>query len=265
MARQRGRKQEALSRLFAEVQRRCGDNPLIFDNQLAKEVTGTEFSNQYDVTKIDTSAKLPAELRESDYFVIHLGGGRHQFVRGIKAGYHELEPIPAEDTIDWKYRRSLLNEVDTSEASILALASNQRIMQDFLYEDIVASPKVYLPRRTKDSFDYYIGNQFVQVRNLQIEMDLTLEYLAEVTICEGKNGCPPNFAVYQLYHPFRYFCNLRDKGGLPIKVVTVVLANRYVDDSSCTTLELRKYQFKNQQNLDSIQPMKASRYRLVRR
>lgn len=260
----RGKKQEALSRLFAEVQRRCGSGPLIFDNKLAKEVTGGTFSNQYDVTKIDTSAKLPPELRKADYFVIHLGGGRHQFARGIDAGYHRLEPIPAKNTIDWKYRRSLLNEADTSEASILALANNQRIIHDFLYEDIVASPKTYLPRRTKASFEYYIGTQAVQVQNLQIEMDLTLEYLGEVTICEGKNGCPADFAVYQLYHPFRYFSNLRDQKGFPIRNVSVILANRYQEEEY-TAVELRKYKFKEQEHLDSIELEKATRYRLVRR
>lgn len=36
MARTRGRKQEALGRLFAEVKKRCGNGSLIFDNQLAK-------------------------------------------------------------------------------------------------------------------------------------------------------------------------------------------------------------------------------------
>lgn len=264
MQKQRGSKQEALSRLFLEVRRRCGSGPLVFDNQLAKQVTGTIFSNQYDVTKIDTSAKLPEELLKADHFVIHLGGGRHQFVQGVAAGYHQLEPIPPESVIDWKYRRSLLNEADTSEASILALVTNQRVIHDFLYEDIVASPKTYLPRRTKASFEYYIGTQAVKVENLQIEMDLTLEYLGEVTICEGKNGSPVDFALYQLYHPFRYFCNLRDQKALPITALSVALANRY-QEADHTVVELRKYRFKEQHRLNSLELEKAARYRLMRR
>lgn len=259
-----GRKQEALGRLFAEVQRQCGNGPLIFDNQLTKQITGGTFGNQYDVTKIDTSIKLPAELTQADYFVIHLGSGRHQFVQGIQAGFHALEPIPSQDTIDWKYRQSVLNETDTSEASILALVNNQRILHDFLYEDIVASPKTYLPRRTKASFSYYIHNQHVEVKNLQIEMDLTLEYLGEVSICEGKNGRPADFAVYQLYHPFRYFSNLQVGKGMAIRTVSGVLVNRYREDGH-TLVELRKYRFKEAQRLDSIDLEKAARYRLVRR
>ncbi|MCW3134124.1 MAG: hypothetical protein N2V78_07355 [Methanophagales archaeon] len=46
-------------------------------------------------------------------------------------------------------KRRNLNEFDTSESNILSVASNQRIIHDFLYEDIVASPKVYSARRTK--------------------------------------------------------------------------------------------------------------------
>lgn len=87
---------------------------------------------------------------------MHLGGGKHKFVKGINNGFHVFEEIDASKIFDWKYRKSILNEFDTSESNILSVASNQRIIHDFLYEDIVASPKVYNARRTKMDISYHI-------------------------------------------------------------------------------------------------------------
>jgi hypothetical protein len=252
----------ALEKVFKTTLSHGG--PLIFDNKLVKQLTGADFGNQFDVTKQDTSAKLPALIRDQDYFVVHLGGGKHQFVKGLALGYHQLEPIPAADTIPWKYRKSVLNEMDTSEANILSLISNQRIIHDFLYEDIVASPKVYVPRRTKSSFTYKVGKQTVVATGVQVEVDLTLEYLGHVTICEAKNGAPRDFAVYQLFHPLRYYLNLRKQHQLDIHRISGMFVNRYTEVGS-TFVELRLYEFTDPDDMGSIKLSKKSRYRLDRR
>jgi len=57
-----------------------------------------------------------------------------------------------------------------------------------LYNDIVASPKVYNARRTKTSFEYKVGETTIKCNNLQMEIDLTLEYQGVVTVVEGKMG-----------------------------------------------------------------------------
>lgn len=93
--------------------------------------------------------KIPQILLDEDYFILHLGRGRHKFVKGINNGFHSFEDINEDNIFDWKYRKSILNEFDTSESNILSVAGNQRIIHDFLYEAIVASPKVYNARRTK--------------------------------------------------------------------------------------------------------------------
>jgi len=108
---------------------------------------------QIDVTKIDDTSKFPKILLDEDYFVLHLGRGRHKFVKGINNGFHSFEDINEDNIFDWKYRKSILNEFDTSESNILSVAGNQRIIHDFLYEDIVASPKVYNVRRTKEDIE----------------------------------------------------------------------------------------------------------------
>jgi hypothetical protein len=193
----------------------------IFDNDLVKTICKkTGFGNPFDITKLDNTAKFPEIMIQNDLFILHLGEGKHQFIKGIKYGFHKFEEISPENIIEWKYRKSLLNEFDTSESNILSVGFNQRIIHDFLYDDIVANPKVYNARRTKSSIEYFINKEFVKTTNLQMEIDLTMELDDKVTIFEGKNNFPENFAVYQLFHPFIYYQNLKKEKQLNIKEIT---------------------------------------------
>ena len=124
------KKQAVISEIFNLCKR---NNTFEFDNDLVKRVAQKHgFGNPFDVTKLDNSDDIPQDVQQEDYFVVHLGSGRHRFVKGISTGYHCFEPIGATETFDWKYRQSILNELDASESNILSVASNQRIIHDFL-------------------------------------------------------------------------------------------------------------------------------------
>lgn len=258
-----GKKQQAIEALFTQVQAR-GLKNLEFDNQFVKAVTATSFANQFDATKFDTSSLLPDSLRRQDYCVLHLGTGRHRFFRGLSLVYHAFEPVPEDRIIPWKYRRSILNLLDTSEASILSLISNQRILHDFLYEDIVASPKVYNSRRTKSSFSYLIKGETISVRNLQIEIDMHVELQGTIDVLEGKNGEAGDFNVFQLYHPFRYFKRMMEEGKLKETPVRAVYVNKLVEDGQIV-VRLRQYRFTEETDPSSLELIKIAQYNLLER
>ena len=149
-----GNKQDVITELYKRCKKK---KDFIFDNTLVKQVCKKYgFGNPFDVTKLDNTSKFPKILLREDYFILHLGRGRHKFVKGISNGYHSFEEIGGDNIFDWKYQKSILNEFDTSESNILSVASNQRIIHDFLYEDIVANPKLYNARRTKTNLSYYV-------------------------------------------------------------------------------------------------------------
>jgi hypothetical protein len=236
-----------------------------FDNDIVKEFCKKhKFGNPFDVTKLDNTDRFPEILIENDYFILHIGEGKHQFVKGIKYGFHEYEEIPSENVYIWKYRKSLLNEFDTSESNILSVGFNQRIIHDFLYEDIVANPKVYNARRTKTSLHYNIGKTKIETTNLQMEIDLTTEYNGVVTIFEGKNNFPKNFAVYQLYHPFLYYHNLKASNKLQIKEINCcyILRKRNKGNS---IIKIYSYTFTNPFDMTSIKLLKCAQYNLIKR
>ncbi|MDI6802834.1 MAG: hypothetical protein QME58_03180 [Bacteroidota bacterium] len=257
-----GTKQDVLTEIFKVCKQR---NDYVFDNDLVKKYCKKHhFGNPFDVTKLDDTSKFPDMLIDEDYFIIHLGGGKHKFIKGIKSGFHKFENIEDNFIFDWKYRKSLLNEFDSSESNILSIGSNQRIIHDFLYDDIVAGPKVYNARRTKISFKYNFGKEEIIATNLQMEIDLTLELNGIITICEGKNGFPENFAIYQLFHPFKYFNEFRKQEKLDVKLITCCYVLRKKEDGK-SYIRLYNYTFEDETNMKSLKLLKNAQYNLIKR
>jgi hypothetical protein len=257
-----GTKQDVIAEIFKICKKR---NKYVFDNSLVKEISKKyKFGNPFDATKLDDTSKFPQILLDEDYFILHLGNGRHKFVKGIRNGFHPFEEIEQGEVFNWKYRKSILNEFDTSESNILSVASNQRIIHDFIYEDIVASPKVYNSRRTKMSLQYFVGQEKIETENLQMEIDLTMELNGFVTIFEGKNGFPKDFAVYQLYHPFKYYSMLKEENKLEIKQISCCYILRKKENNN-SILRLYNYIFEDENNMASIKLLKKAQYNLIKR
>lgn len=252
-----GKKQEVLEELFLICQQR---NDLIFDNNLVKEVCEDfGFRNPFDATKVDRSNLYPDVMQiGAGWFVIHLGEGRHQFLPNQALAYHKFEAMRADEVVSWRYQQSLLNEYDTSESNIISVGLNQRILHDFLYDDIVANPKWYGARRTKFTGQYTIASKSIHVRKLQMEIDAVLELNNVVTIVEGKNGFPEDFAVYQLFHPHLYFEDIRNRGKLRIEGIQCCYLQRLREPSG-STLRLYLYRFQNRE-LSSIELIRKREY-----
>ncbi len=125
--------------LFEACQKR---GKFVFDNKLVKKMAEKNgFGNPYDATKVDSRSTMAPNVLNRGYCIAHLGKGNHKFIKAARQWFHDFEEIEA-TTIEWPYRKSALNETDTSESNILSVGFNQRIIHDFLYQDIVASPKM---------------------------------------------------------------------------------------------------------------------------
>lgn len=267
--------------------KRCQEqNKLVFHNDLVKEICREyHFGNPFDITKLDSGDKLPLLFLAQDICLLHLGKGWHQFIYGIDKLYHAFEPM--QDSIEWKYRKSLLNEYNNSESNILSVANNQGILHHFLFFDECKlleefrnnisglssavfmhekwihsywidnrSVKTYFPHRTKTTLEYHFNDQEIVAKNQQIEIDLTLEYDGMICVFEAKNGTPEDFNICQIYHPFLYYYN----SGLKIKQIKCVYLVRNID-----SLKLWAYTFEEPKRLDSIKFLKSCEYNLIRR
>lgn len=244
-----------------------------FDNNLVKKLSVKhKFGNPFDVTKIDNKEKLPDILKKNDYAIIHLGDGEHKFIKGIKKVYHDFEPIKKK--INWEYKKSLLNLYNTSESNILSVANNQRILHHFLFGkdtefndiDISNRPKTYFPHRTKTSFSYNFGkNTKLDLKNIQIEIDLTIEYKGTVGIFEAKNGKPDSFSIYQIYHPFLYYTKAKSDKNInnKLKKIVCVYLVRTIQDE-VNYINLWAYTFENPLDISTIKILKSASYKLIK-
>lgn len=263
------KKDEVITQLYSICKEQ---NNLVFHNNLVKEVcVKVGFGNPFDVTKLDNQDKLPQVLIDNNLAIIHLGSGRHQFIEGIDKVYHSFEPI--QNQIEWQYKKSLLNHYNSSESNILSVANNQRILHHFLFEqdkefedtDIDNRPKTYFPHRTKTSFEYSFGNEAkLKLTNIQIEVDLTIEFRGTIGVFEGKNGKPDSFSIYQLYHPFLYYYNANGETELngKIKAIFCVYVVRQKIKQG-DVLKLWAYTFERPLDITSIKFVKSAAYKLI--
>ncbi|MDR1543847.1 MAG: hypothetical protein LBS50_05455 [Prevotellaceae bacterium] len=261
-------KHQVIEKLFEICKQR---NNFEFHNDLVKDVSKKfGFGNPFDVTKLDNKDKLPKILLENDIAIIHIGSGKHKFIKGIDKVFHNFEPI--QEKIDWKYKKSLLNQYNTSESNILSVANNQRILHHFLFGqdtefddvDILKRPKTYFPHRTKTSFEYSFGDTKMELKNIQIEVDLTIEFQGNIGVFEGKNGKPDSFSVYQIYHPFLYYFNASKNTELKGKIKNIfgiyVVREKGKEND---TLKLWAYTFENPLDITTIKFIKSAAYKLV--
>lgn len=263
------KKDQVIKELFKICQKK---GSFEFHNDLVKDVCKKiGFGNPFDVTKLDNKTKLPGILVKNNYAIIHIGSGSHKFIKGIDKVFHDFEPI--QKTIDWTYKKSLLNQYNSSESNILSVANNQRILHHFLFGqdtefddvDIAKRPKTYFPHRTKTSFEYNFGKKTkLKLKNIQIEVDLTIEFQGNIGVFEGKNGKPDTFSIYQIYHPFLYYYNANKKTELKGKIKNIYCV--YVVREKSKTHDIIKlwaYTFSNPLDITSIKFIKSASYKLI--
>ncbi len=256
MSPSQSKKKQVLEALYAVCKERGN---FVFSNEEVKEACARiGFVNPFEATKIDSSLLLPNTLAADDAFVIHLGNGNHQFVFGIGAGYHRFETVPESSKRKWPYRRSILNNINTSESNILSVGINQRVIHDFLYEDITASPKTYGSHRTKVPLSYRIGGDNIDADKVQVEIDLTMEHQNKITVFEAKNGEPLDFNVFQLFSPYRYY--LREIERIKMFSINCCYLLRQDD-----RLRLYLYTFDDDRNPESIRLIRNAEYTLFER
>ncbi|MGQ9902061.1 MAG: type II restriction enzyme [Fimbriimonadales bacterium] len=231
-----------------------------FDNDRVKEVCRqVSFGNPFDATKIDSKTLLPELVIQQGYCLVHLGKGRHRFIPELKHWFHDFERTTEAEKWNWRYRSSLLNDIAAGESSTLSLAYNQRLLHDFLYEDITASPRIYLPTRTRTRMKYTVGKTTLNLEDVQMEIDLTLERQGIITVIEAKSQFLSDFAVHQIFHPLHYYSEkLRQLGRNALLNACYVLRKGQV-------VRLYLYEFDDLDRIDSIRLLRKAEYHLTQR
>ena len=102
------------------------------------------------------------------------------------------------------------------------------------------------------------------MKNIQIEVDLTIEFQGTIGVFEGKNGKPDTFSIYQIYHPFLYYFNANKKTELKGKIKEIYCVY-VVREKSKThdTIKLWAYTFSNPLDITTIKFIKSAAYKMI--
>jgi len=265
------------SRVLEEILDIClAKNDFVFHNNLVKDISQKQgWANPFDATKLDNTNKLPPKLHDLDYAVVHLGNGYHQFVRGIDKIYHKFEPI--QQTIDWPYTKSLLNNYHSKECNMLSMANNQRILHHFLFgkstgfNDVnnIKRPKTYFPHNIITSYNYFVGKEIhIDLHNLKTEIGLTIEYQGNIGIFNARIKIPNNFIISQLYYQYLHYNKAKERPELigtikSIDCVFMAYNKARTNKNQHDKLLLWAYTFENPLDITSIKLVNSACYKLI--
>jgi len=232
-------------------------NYYTFDNDMVKEESlKVKFSNQFDATKYDSMKLLPSVLREKNYFILHLGKGRHSFVKG--EGYHLFEPI--QETAEWPCKNSIFNKIGRSEASTVSDVFNTKIIHDFAFGDTTKELFVHTARRSRTSFNLEFNGDVLHADKLQIEIDGFYENNDTIICVEAKNMEHDDFEIRQVYSTMIYFHNFQRKGIIPQNYKIRFLFIVRVIGKNKDAFKIYEYKFDDIKKLNSIKLIKNKQY-----
>jgi len=250
------KKRNSINILFNKLYEKSQKAKVIeFTNTELKIVTqDTKFMNQFDATKFDSSDLLPESLKQNGYFIVHLGKGKHAFVKG--EGYHKFEKITKIKNID--VTKSVIDDAGNSEAGAVSFIYNEGIIQDFLgIKDI----KVHTARRSKVSFSFEVNGSNLHADKQQIEIDGIFETKdGMIVTIEAKNVEHADFEIRQLFSIKKYFDMLMEKGDIPKGTNLRLLFSVRLRNEKQNLCRLYEYKFTDNEDINSIKFVQAIQY-----
>ncbi len=252
------KKRNSINILFDKL---CKKNPktkvIVFTNKELKTVTqDTQFMNQFDATKFDSSDLLPERLKENGFFIVHLGKGKHAFVKG--EGYHKFEKITRIKNIFSS--KSVIDIIGSSEAGAVSFIYNEGVVHDFLG---VKDLKVHTARRSKVSFSFKVNGSKLYADKQQIEIDGIFETKEGMIITvEAKNVEHEDFEIRQLFSIKKYFDMLTEKGIIPKNTNLRLLFLVRLRDKEQNLCRLYEYKFTDSEDINSIKFIQAAQYNI---
>ena len=107
-------------------------------------------------------------------------------------------------------------------------------------------------RKYTPEFTYKVGNNTVETKGVQTEVDAGYEGKNKVVLIEAKNSSTKNTIIRQLYYPYRQWSEHTKK-----KVFLLFFEKR-VDEYL-----IWQYEFTDKNSYDSIKLVKSKKYKII--
>ncbi|MFA6105375.1 MAG: hypothetical protein WC725_02120 [Patescibacteria group bacterium] len=200
--------------------------------------------------KMDTRESVPDIMKKNGLILLPVKNKFYVIVKG--EGYVDIPDIKGDAEI---YNTKLDFDLDTtkignSEMQHLDFAYASSLIRTFMQD-----PSLVLTirgRKYTPEFTYKVGNNIVETKGVQTEVDAGYEGKNKVVLIEAKNSSTKNTIIRQLYYPYRQWSEHTKK-----KVFLLFFEKR-VDEYL-----IWQYEFTDKNNYDSIKLAKSKKYKII--
>lgn len=200
--------------------------------------------------KQDSRRDRPQVFKDNNLFLLPVNNGHYAIVKG--EGYFDISDITSpiqeyKSKLDFKLESS---EVGNSEMQHLDFAYASSLIRTFLEDESLVL--TIRGRKYTPEFDFYVGNQLIQTKGVQTEVDAGFEGKDKIVLVEAKNSNTKDSIIRQLFYPYKKWQIDTNKE------VFLIFFEKRGD-----VYYLWEYTFEDENNYNSIKLIKSARYRII--
>jgi len=201
--------------------------------------------------KQDTREDRPEIFKKYGLFLLPVNNGHYNIIKG--EGYVDLPKIDKEVIV---YPSKLDFPLDTTTIGNSEMQHLDYAYAVSLIRTFAEDPSLVLTirgRKYTPSFDFYVGNQLIEVKSVQTEVDAGYEGRDKIVLIEAKNFQANNVVIRQLYYPYRQWQTHTKK-----KVITVFFDKETTQD----IYSIWQFEFTDPKNYNSIKLVKSGKFKI---
>jgi len=200
--------------------------------------------------KMDTRESVPEIMKKNGLILLPVKNKFYVIVKG--EGYVDIPNIEGEAEI---YNTKLDFDLDTTKIGNSEMQHLDFAYASSLIRTFMEDPSLVLTirgRKYTPEFTYKVGNNTVETKGVQTEIDAGYEGKNKVVLVEAKNSSTKNTIIRQLYYPYRQWSEHTKK-----KVFLLFFEKR-VDEYL-----VWQYEFTDKNSYDSIKLVKSKKYKII--
>jgi hypothetical protein len=167
-------------------------------------------------------------------------------------GYVDIPDIKGDAEI---YNTKLDFDLDTTKIGNSEMQHLDFAYASSLIRTFMEDPSLVLTirgRKYTPEFTYKVGNNTVETKGVQTEVDAGYEGKNKVVLIEAKNSSTKNTIIRQLYYPYRQWTEHTKKE------VFLLFFEKRIDEYL-----IWQYEFTDKNSYDSIKLVKSEKYKII--
>lgn len=223
--------------------------------QIKKSTQKFKNTNEKEVRilcKQDTRESRPDIFKKNNLFILPIKNGIYNIIKG--EGYTDIPDIKTKPKI---YNSKLSFDLDTSkigdsEMQHLDFAYASSLIRTFTNDNTLVL--TIRGRKYTPEFSFFVGEQKIEVKSVQTEVDAGYEGKNKIVLVEAKSSGSKNVIIRQLYYPFKQWKEHTEK-----KVISMFFEKDHVNN----IYSIWQFEFTDVNNYNSIKLVKSGRYKII--